>query len=152
MKLRIMACAPLKRIPLLSPVKSEPKATSGWSPCISLYQTRESTFVLTAVVVHGHKGVTVTRRLWVRVVLEWMNYYFLIFSFLSSDTKVKTGFCASATQHTMPRKKSIKSGERSFLTWLFAGYTVKMRARKDSQWPPVSCAWRMGCFSPLNGW
>ena len=40
------------------------------------------------VAAQWHKGVTETRRLWVRSPLEKMNY-FLIFSFLRSGTKAK---------------------------------------------------------------
>ena len=49
-----------------------------------------------AVVAQGHKGVTVTRRLWVRFPLEEINYYFFIFSFLRSVTR------ANASKNTYP--------------------------------------------------
>ena len=45
--------------------------------------------VIKAVVAQGHKGVTVTRRLWVGFPFGGINYYLLIFSFLRSGTKAK---------------------------------------------------------------
>ena len=50
-----------------------------------------------AVVAQGHKGVTVTRRLWVPSLLEGMNYYFLTFSFLCSGTKAKSPALTTAS-------------------------------------------------------
>ena len=38
----------------------------------------------------GHKGMTVSRRLWVQSPLEGKNGYLLIFSFLRSGAKPKT--------------------------------------------------------------
>ena len=43
------------------------------------------------LVAQGHKGVFVTRRLWIRSPLERMNYYFLIRSFPCFGTEAKLG-------------------------------------------------------------
>ena len=83
------------------------------------------------VVAQGHKGETVTRRLWVQSPLEVMNYYFLMFSYLRSGTKVKKSPALNSTiQHAS--KNSVDNGLSSLvltlgfplLTLLCAGYSV----------------------------
>ena len=45
-----------------------------------------------AVVAQGHKGVTVTRRLWIRCPLKEIKYLFkFIFLFLRSGVETKSG-------------------------------------------------------------
>ena len=58
-----------------------------------------------AVVAQGLKGVTVRRRLWIRLPLGRMNYYLLIISFLRSDTKVKVQRCVPSTASRSPLEK-----------------------------------------------
>ena len=81
--------------------------------CLAYYITFISIFE--CLVAQGHKGVTVTRRLWVRFPIEGMNYYLLIFSFLRLGTEAQIPALSSATQHGT-LKKSAESGERSVLT------------------------------------
>ena len=51
----------------------------------------------------GHKGVTVTRRLWIRTPLEEIIYCLLIFSFLCSGNKARS-LSLSGNLHVMSLK------------------------------------------------
>ena len=60
----------------------------------------------------GHKGVTVTRRLWVRSTLEGMEYLFnFIFPFLRSSVEAKSGVEFShSTRNTSRIRPNVGNG------------------------------------------